>query len=163
MANRVEISAGRGIVISKPGFDATNPALADENKVFDSSWPFSGQLVMCKLISVNVPRYSGVTTYDHMYPRDLGFYPECVLYNNVLSASTAPPAITTNIGFGAPFSGNERGHAIPPSDPSITYNLIASVMTDRIRFTAWADPSALGPPPVIRYYRFVAVVTVGAV
>ncbi|QWY83577.1 hypothetical protein [Rhizobium phage RHph_X2_26] len=33
------------VVVSKPGFDASDSGLADANKLFDSAWDFSGVLI----------------------------------------------------------------------------------------------------------------------
>ncbi|SKA30973.1 hypothetical protein [Consotaella salsifontis] len=43
MALRTYINAGR-LIISEAGYNA-DPALADEHKVFDSNWAFSGRVI----------------------------------------------------------------------------------------------------------------------
>lgn len=37
------------MVVSKPGFDATNPSLSEGDKLFDSNWLFSGTVVAAGL------------------------------------------------------------------------------------------------------------------
>lgn len=39
--------ASADLVISKVGFDASNPSLADANKIFDSDWLFGGAIILC--------------------------------------------------------------------------------------------------------------------
>ncbi len=58
MANRISITANR-LVYSKAGFNAHDPNLADEDKIFDSSWNFSGAVIASGYAEDPNPRNSG--------------------------------------------------------------------------------------------------------
>lgn len=61
MVKRVVLDTDN-VVISKPGHDASNPALADTNKIFDSDWLFGLQVLG-----------SGVWTYPYGGPDEMDF------------------------------------------------------------------------------------------
>ncbi|MGN6538369.1 MAG: hypothetical protein ACTHKQ_21895 [Mesorhizobium sp.] len=45
---RIHMSAATtDLVISKAGYDASDPNLADANKIFDSDWLFGGGIILC--------------------------------------------------------------------------------------------------------------------
>ena len=55
MVKRLLISPGR-IIFSRPGFTAS-PSLADQNKLLDSDWDFSGAIIAAGYITDPAPQY----------------------------------------------------------------------------------------------------------
>lgn len=52
MTNRVLIEGGRGILISRPGFDVLSGSLTPAQKAFDSSWLSSARILAVGSVSV---------------------------------------------------------------------------------------------------------------
>jgi len=72
------------IVLSKSGYDATNPSLAEGNKIFDSDWLFSGVVALQGLIQTSLSSGSGSFTIP--FPKDLGYEPSVMAYYAEASA-----------------------------------------------------------------------------
>lgn len=81
MTDRVLLSADR-LIISRPGHSATDPNLADVNKVIDSNWLFGSGIVMCEFVEIQTGATGGVWTIN--FPQQ-NYVPAAVLY------STIPP------------------------------------------------------------------------
>lgn len=63
------------VVVSKPGHDASNPALADTNKIFDSDWLFGLQV-----LGSGVWTYPyEISTYRDFTLPDYGFQPALLI------------------------------------------------------------------------------------
>jgi len=57
MSNRLSITPGR-MIVTKAGYDAADLNVADQNKVFDSNWGFTGLIIARGQITDPAPRYS---------------------------------------------------------------------------------------------------------
>lgn len=55
MSDRILIGEEH-IVVSKPGFDATNPLLDDADKVFDSDWGYNAALLFSGTAVISGPK-----------------------------------------------------------------------------------------------------------
>lgn len=84
MVDRVLIDGNSArIIVSKAGFNATL-GMADVNKIFDSDWFFTGQVVTCGFWSTTFPASAG--NFDIMFPKPLSYVPSAMVYN-VLEAT----------------------------------------------------------------------------
>lgn len=78
MVDRILMDGSEGrIIVSKAGFNATL-GMNDANKIFDSAWFFTGQIVMCGTWDVNLPSGSGVL--DFPFPKPLNYAPAAMVY-----------------------------------------------------------------------------------
>lgn len=78
MVNRWIISKDR-VAISKAGYDITNPALADINKIFDSEWGFNASLLWViyeDIPLVNDDNYTQTFTVN--FPATLDYVPAVI-------------------------------------------------------------------------------------
>lgn len=55
MASRVEITDAPRIVVSKAGYNASNPDLPNIRKIFDSDWLFGGSIIMAGVYRDDAP------------------------------------------------------------------------------------------------------------
>jgi len=70
------------IVLTKTGKDATNPALADEDKIFDSKWLFGNQiLAQGKFVDVSSHQFI-MQEFAYITLPDFGFQPAVIFRNN---------------------------------------------------------------------------------
>jgi hypothetical protein len=76
--------AGGRIVISKAGFDASNPLLSDLNKIFDSNWDFSN--LYLEGGPATDPLWTGGggaspnTPFNIMFKRTYNFVPAAIVW-----------------------------------------------------------------------------------
>ena len=63
------------VVVSKPGHDASNPSLADVNKIFDSDWLFGLQVLGSGVWTYPLE----VSTYRDFTMPDFGFQPALLI------------------------------------------------------------------------------------
>lgn len=126
MVNRVYID-GTNIVVSKAGFQASDPALANANKVFDSDWFFGGTILERKAFTF--PRQSGAHTYVMNFDRTYSFVPGVLFHHYAPVGALLDfgehqfPTITTPF-FGAPDAGqvfNNRIQRAYSSTPELTF------------------------------------------
>lgn len=73
MTERLVLDSDK-ILISKPGFSAADPSLAEENKVFDSSWAFSNLLLHSGYYA-GAGSYGGGSSSIYVPFSDVGYIP----------------------------------------------------------------------------------------
>lgn len=87
MADRFVIDDTR-LVISRPGFDASNPTLPNAQKVFDSNWFFGGAI--SEIGFMTIPRIGGTSqqsanptgeTFYYNFQRPLTYTPTALLFD----------------------------------------------------------------------------------
>lgn len=161
MSNRIFLHPDQGLVVSKPGKDATNPSLSDEDKIFDSAWLASGQLIMCKIVKLTLPGFPHSVNIDTMYPKPLGYIPHVTalpvinpLFPGNIQYSHAAALnpfgsddgdIALNGGYLNLLGGRSRGsYSNPAWNVAGSWNITA--MTDRVRFQSVQTQNPSGHP-----------------
>lgn len=128
------------IVISRPGFDATDPSLADANKIFDSDWAFGGAIIDMGIKIL--PTNEGVGgTHSFSFP-DAGFSPTAIVFGVRLPSmyygvggTFVPPTLVIS---GEPLKVQFRDKAAP--FPRIRY--FPTVTTNQVILNDWLPRSA---------------------
>jgi hypothetical protein len=123
------------IVISRPGKDATNPALADADKIFDSDWAFGGAIIA--MGTQVLPTNEGVGgTHSFSFP-DAGFAPSAIVFGvrlpsmyYGLGGANVPPTLVIS---GEPFKAQFRSKA----SPSDRYRYFPRVTNNRVILNDW--------------------------
>lgn len=128
MVQRYRESADR-ILLTKPGYDATNPGLADNQKLFDSNWNFSGAVIAAGTVPLSAWPSSGVLVIPFASP---GYVPAAVVtFTTDISGTISFP----NIGFPGFYMESSHG-----------FSGASKVYADRIEVVQ--DPGSSG------YFRF---------
>src|SRR5690606_18881607 len=139
MGNRIFIEPDQGIVVSKEGKDATNPSLPDADKIFDSAWSFSGQIVFAKIVQIDVPAGAHDKTNDFMYPESFPELPSAEVYwagNWIKGTQPRPP-------LPSPTNGMLTSFPVASYSPISGLNLQITNMNDRIRLRTTRSGSGL--------------------
>lgn len=147
------------LVISRQGYDVTNPALADANKIFDSDWAFGGSII--DMGTKILPTNEGVGgTHAFSFP-DAGFVPSAIVFGVRLPSmyygvggSFVPPTLVIS---GEPFKAQFRDKAAPFPRiryfPRVTSNqIILNDWLPRAAYTWETAPCRFSPSDTTYYY-----------
>lgn len=144
MVGRILIEAAPArVLISKAGHEVTDPSLPEDQKVFDSNWFFSGQLVLCEMFGIHLPQGAGLVTKDVMFPKVINYPLHYSLIEAGSGASSPPTGVDS---FGAFL---RQRHSIinlimPRKTDPAAYNqgMSMTVMPDRLRLKMFAPTSS---------------------
>lgn len=141
MSNRIFIEPNRGVVVSAPGHDASNPSLSDSNKIFDSNWFAAGQVVMARVVRIDLPPYAHHQFFDTMYEYDLGYIPHTMAF--VVNSGMGPMAsalvnpVNLESGYIYNFGSQNAGvYSWGPTNQKTQGSWQVTAMSDRVRFTS---------------------------
>lgn len=102
-------------VLSRPGFNASDPALSNVNKIIDSHWQFSGSLIVSGSFA-----WQASFPYTILFPTALHFVPAALAWLMVgdgtdgsecvfLSGDIKNDRLVLTGWHGAPFGGSTAG------------------------------------------------------